>query len=423
MPRIRTIKPEFFRHESLFEAEQESGMPLRMVFAGLFVCADREGRFRWQPRQLKLDIAPYDNFDFERALCFLAEAGFLIKYAQGAQCYGCIPSWHKHQRINQREAQSEFPAPPEIEPPPPEETRCLLPTGNLAEELLGRVSSAGGKEGGGQLTTQHAVAPTNYAGSNTVGPLDLGKKKSAVDTLTERQKYGGEARDLRSLTERDEIDSSPLERKQADLTQSDLIEDPRVSLSGLKGEVWKTNSESTGQNSADHNLSFEDKSTAELKNVVVNKKKTKGTLIESLSQEEGGQSQESIAKKIFDYWKKVMNYPNAIYDSQRNRQIQNALSIGFSPQQLCQAIKGCSVTPFNMGENDRGEKYNGLDVILKSAEQIERLVRHHHNPPKVSKELDQGGRKRSREENRDAENRATIQRFVEKMKSYAEGHA
>lgn len=408
MPRIRTIKPEFFRHESLFEAEQESGMPLRMVFAGLFVCADREGRFRWQPRQLKLDIAPYDNFDFERALCFLAEAGFLIKYAQGAQCYGCIPSWHKHQRINQREAQSEFPAPPEIKAPPPEATRCLLPTGNLAEELLGRVSSAGGKEGGEQLTAQCAVAPVNYAGSNTEGPFDLGGKKSAEDTLTGGQKYEGEGRDLRSLTERDEIALSPLEQKKADLTQSDLIEDPCVFLPGLKGE--------------DLNLSLEDSGTAELKNVV-NKEKTKDTLIESLSQEEGGQSQESIAKKIFDYWKKVMNSPNAIYDSQRNRQIQNALSIGFSPQQLCQAIKGCSVTPFNMGENDRGVKYNGLEVILKNAEQIERLIRHYHYPPKVSKDLDQGGRKWSREENRDAENRATIQRFVEKMKRYAEGNA
>ena len=56
MARIRTIKPEFFRHEALFEAEHRAGLPLRLAFAGLWTAADREGRFKWRPRQLKLDV-------------------------------------------------------------------------------------------------------------------------------------------------------------------------------------------------------------------------------------------------------------------------------------------------------------------------------------------------------------------------------
>jgi hypothetical protein len=31
MSRIRTIKPDFFTHEDLFDAEQESGLPLRLT--------------------------------------------------------------------------------------------------------------------------------------------------------------------------------------------------------------------------------------------------------------------------------------------------------------------------------------------------------------------------------------------------------
>ena len=58
MARIRTIKPEFFRHEALFEAEQATGLPLRVAYAGLFTAADREGRFKWSPRSLKLDCLP-----------------------------------------------------------------------------------------------------------------------------------------------------------------------------------------------------------------------------------------------------------------------------------------------------------------------------------------------------------------------------
>ena len=48
MARIRTIKPEFFRHEALYEAEHETGLPLRVAYAGLWTAADREGRFQWK---------------------------------------------------------------------------------------------------------------------------------------------------------------------------------------------------------------------------------------------------------------------------------------------------------------------------------------------------------------------------------------
>ena len=66
--RIRTIKPEFFRHAGLFDLEQETGLPLRVAFAGLWTAADREGRFAWKPRELKLDCLPFDLVDFSRVL-------------------------------------------------------------------------------------------------------------------------------------------------------------------------------------------------------------------------------------------------------------------------------------------------------------------------------------------------------------------
>jgi len=111
MTRIRTIKPELFAHESLYEAEQQSNLPLRLAFIGLLTCCDREGRFRWRPRQLKLNVLPYDeNIDFEAILNCLVIHGFVIKYEVNQQHYGCFPSWHKHQRVNNKEAGSELPA-------------------------------------------------------------------------------------------------------------------------------------------------------------------------------------------------------------------------------------------------------------------------------------------------------------------------
>lgn len=109
MARIRTVKPEFFRHEGLFEAEKETDLPLRLAFLGLLTVADREGRFRWRPRVLKLDVFPHDQMDFSPVLDALTTRGFLVRYMCGTEEYGFIPTFKKHQHINNRERASELP--------------------------------------------------------------------------------------------------------------------------------------------------------------------------------------------------------------------------------------------------------------------------------------------------------------------------
>ena len=110
MARIRTIKPEFFRHEGLYEAEIKYKLPLRISFAGLWTACDREGRFKWKPRALKLDVLPYDELDFSRVLDALLTCGFIVKYEKDGEDFGCIPSWHTHQVINNRESESVLPS-------------------------------------------------------------------------------------------------------------------------------------------------------------------------------------------------------------------------------------------------------------------------------------------------------------------------
>ncbi len=109
MGRIRTVKPELFTHEGLFEAEDRCQLPLRLVFIGLFTCCDRAGRFRWQPRRLKLDILPYDSVDMAAILDGLAEADFIIAYKVKGVVYGYIPTWSIHQRPNNKESKSQLP--------------------------------------------------------------------------------------------------------------------------------------------------------------------------------------------------------------------------------------------------------------------------------------------------------------------------
>lgn len=107
MARIRTVKPEFFKHYELFAAEKESKLPLRLGFQGLWICADKEGRFKWRPSALKLDILPYDECDFDDVLIELAIGGFIVKYIAAGKEYGFIPSFRDHQRITGSEVTSE----------------------------------------------------------------------------------------------------------------------------------------------------------------------------------------------------------------------------------------------------------------------------------------------------------------------------
>jgi len=146
--RIRTIKPEFYRHHDLFLAEKESGLPLRLAFSGLWLCADKEGRFKWNPNQLKLDVLPYDELNFENVLNSLEKNEFLKKYEVENKFYGVIPSFKEHQRITGSEATYESKIP---SPPIGYETGNTLETpknniGNNLDDRKGKGNRKGNKE-------------------------------------------------------------------------------------------------------------------------------------------------------------------------------------------------------------------------------------------------------------------------------------
>ncbi len=183
MSRIRTIKPEFYKHEGLFDAEIECKMPLRVAFSGLWTCADREGRFEWRPRTLKSDILPYDNVDFSRVLDALLTRGFLVKYEVSGKFYGYIPSWHEHQFINNKEKPSILPE------PSPESAPEVKKTNEINSELtrqardedafqsfLGKVKEEGEGERKGKGRGKHTCS--NFEKFWATYPKKVGKAKS-----------------------------------------------------------------------------------------------------------------------------------------------------------------------------------------------------------------------------------------------------
>jgi hypothetical protein len=87
-------------------------------------------------------------------------------------------------------------------------------------------------------------------------------------------------------------------------------------------------------------------------------------------------------KVIFEHWKTVMQHPRSKLDCKRSSLIRKALKMGYTAQELCDAVTGCSITPHNMGENLQGQRYDGLHIIFKDADQIDRFIYNCHHPPK-----------------------------------------
>ncbi|HEV2524044.1 MAG TPA: hypothetical protein VGU44_02800 [Gammaproteobacteria bacterium] len=256
VPRIRTVKPELFTHEQLFDLEMQYQIPLRIAFIGLLTCCDREGRFYWQPKRLKQTILPYDAVDMAVVLEIFRKHGFIKKYEYQGEFYGYIPSWKRHQMINNREETSGLPIPEQC-------TEITL------EDIPQKAPSI---------------------------PLKTMSTLPVIDALSSPH---GKGRDLPAALE----------------TQPPVL----------------------------------------LNNISV----------------------------IFEHWKTVMKHPNAKCDPKRRDMIANALKFGYTTEQLCQAITGCSITPHNCGENNQGQRFDGLHIILGNSEQIDRFMENFENPPRI----------------------------------------
>lgn len=107
MARSRNIKPGFFTNEELVELD----FATRLLFAGLWTQADREGRLQDRPKRLKMQLFPSDSVDVDAMLADLSAAGLIVRYEVAGEKYISIPSWGKHQNPHHTEKASEIPAP------------------------------------------------------------------------------------------------------------------------------------------------------------------------------------------------------------------------------------------------------------------------------------------------------------------------
>lgn len=172
MPRIRSIKPVFFKSDDV------AALPLRarLLWIGLWTQCDDHGRYKDSVRLIKGDLWSLDDVslrDIEEDLSILEAQRRLVRYEVDGKSYLAVVNWHAHQAIN-RPGKPKYPAPPTPlgSSDPDDENHCdicakpgtgtLLPTSVDAHGALTADSrqEGKGKEGkGGDARAGVSVSP------------------------------------------------------------------------------------------------------------------------------------------------------------------------------------------------------------------------------------------------------------------------
>ena len=106
MARKRLLSPGFFENEALAGCSAHA----RLLFAGLWTLADREGRMKCIPFQIHGLLFPYESsLSIQRLINELSDSGFVRAYSVEGRAYLDIPSFLTHQSPHKNEVRSTCP--------------------------------------------------------------------------------------------------------------------------------------------------------------------------------------------------------------------------------------------------------------------------------------------------------------------------
>lgn len=204
MPRIRTVKPDFFTDRRL---ARDLERDRRLFYLGLWTEADDAGRFKADPRRLLGAIFPYDDdltpAFIEESLRILVETKRCVLYEVEGEPYGQLTKFAKHQRIN-RPTPSKIPSPPTARADSVT-THGQLSDTSLSDSRMEEEEDIGRGNGKGDGKEKEEVAAYEHPGSRTrVGGPDPGSddggKVEAIATM--RALANQHARSIKDKTRR-----------------------------------------------------------------------------------------------------------------------------------------------------------------------------------------------------------------------------
>lgn len=140
MPRIRTIKPEFWSSPGIEELEPR----WRLLYIAMWQWADDFGRGTAEPRELAAFAFPRENItldEIRRGLDGIRRVFDVVFYYVARRPYYSIPSWSLHQKIDNRAKKARYPSPDDGEPFNPLNGQVI---GQNTESSMGSTESSMG---------------------------------------------------------------------------------------------------------------------------------------------------------------------------------------------------------------------------------------------------------------------------------------
>ena len=103
--RSRNLKPGLYKNPELADA----GPIAQLLFAGLWLLADKEGRLKDQPRVIKAELFPYYDVDVNRELTVIERLGNIHRYVTDGIAVIEVRNFKKHQSPHHTERPSTLP--------------------------------------------------------------------------------------------------------------------------------------------------------------------------------------------------------------------------------------------------------------------------------------------------------------------------
>lgn len=101
-------------------------------------------------------------------------------------------------------------------------------------------------------------------------------------------------------------------------------------------------------------------------------------VVENVSYTDPKQVPSVVIKEVFDFWVELHRTSargrRPVLDDKRRRLIAKAV-VSHGPEACKDAIRGCLASSFHQGKNDRGRKYDSLELILRDTAKIESFCR------------------------------------------------
>jgi len=94
----------------------------------------------------------------------------------------------------------------------------------------------------------------------------------------------------------------------------------------------------------------------------------------------GSVSHSAGVTEVFTHWKLKLGHPRAVLDPKREKAIARGIKHYSTAGQdgvaiLKQAVDGCAVSPFHLGENDRKTRFDDIELICRDAKHVESFLR------------------------------------------------